>query len=210
MWDRNAPLGEADIEALDWGKGGGLIPALVQDEATLQLLMLGYMSRDALAETLQSGLVTFHSRSRGKLWRKGEGSGNTLQFRSVIADCDRDALLVTAKPNGPTCHEGTISCFGEDGPAGIGWLGKLSRLVAERRGTDPENSYTARLIEAGPLKVAQKIGEEGVELALAGAAQDRAACIEEAADLLYHLTVLMELRGFSWADIGEMLKQRHR
>jgi phosphoribosyl-ATP pyrophosphohydrolase/phosphoribosyl-AMP cyclohydrolase len=209
MRDRNAPLTAADMDGLDWDKGDGLIPAIVQDADTLQLLMLGYMSRESLAATLDSGFATFFSRSRRQLWRKGESSGNTLTVRAVHADCDSDALLVLAQPNGPTCHEGTASCFTADGPAGIGWLGQLARIVSERRSSDAEGSYTAQLLRDGPMRLSQKVGEEGVELALAGAAGDRSQCIEETADLLYHLTVLMEMRGFGWNDVGEALRRRH-
>lgn len=209
MRDRSAALTAADIDNLDWDKGDGLIPAIVQDADTLQTLMLGYMSREALAATLADGFATFFSRSRGRLWRKGETSGNTLTIRAVHADCDADALLVLAEPQGPTCHEGTASCFTTHGPAGIGWLGQLARIVAERRCTDAEASYTARLLRDGPMRLSQKVGEEGVELALAGAAGDRGQCIEETADLLYHLTVLMEMRGFDWNDVGAALRARH-
>ena len=173
MRDRNAPLTEADIPALAWDKAGGLLPAIIQDEATGQVLMLGYMSREALEATLRDDLATFHSRSKGRLWLKGETSGNTLAVKAVFADCDDDALLVLADPAGPTCHLGTRSCFTPGGPPGAGWLGKLAKIVRERRYTDPETSYTARLLRDGPGRIAQKVGEEGVELALAGAADDR-------------------------------------
>ena len=156
-----------------------------------------------------SSTIHFFSRSRGRVWRKGESSGHTLTIRSVHADCDGDALLVLAQPQGPICHEGTASCFTTEGPAGIGWLGQLARIVAERRFTDAEGSYTARLLRDGPMRLSQKVGEEGVELALAGAAGDRGQCIEETADLLYHLTVLMEMRGFDWNDVGAALRRRH-
>ena len=209
MRDRNAPLTAADLDGLDWDKGDGLIPAIVQDAETLQVLMLGYMSRDALARTLDDGRATFFSRSRGTLWRKGETSGNQLLVRTVHVDCDGDTLLVRAAPDGPTCHLGSTSCFSDDGPDGVGWLAQLARIVGARRFTDAEASYTARLLRDGPMRLAQKVGEEGVELALAGAAGERTACIEETADLLYHLTVLMEMRGFGWGDVAETLQSRH-
>ena len=210
MRDRNAPLTPADIDALDWAKMDGLLPAVVQDAATLQLLMLGYMDRAALAATLESGFVTFFSRSKQRLWRKGETSGLRLSIRSVVADCDSDALLLLAEPAGPTCHLGTASCFGGETAPGLGWLGQLSRIVRGRRGSDPGKSYTARLLDEGPARIAQKIGEEGVELALAGASGEREACVAEAADLLFHLAVLMEERGFDWADVADELRRRHR
>jgi phosphoribosyl-ATP pyrophosphohydrolase/phosphoribosyl-AMP cyclohydrolase len=209
MRDRNAPLSAGDIDALAWQKMGGLLPALVQDSATGQVLMLGYMSREALAATLEKGRAVFHSRSKGRLWEKGETSGNKLTVREVLADCDGDALLVKAEPTGPTCHLGSTSCFG-GGADGAGFLGALSRVVAGRAGGDPATSYTARLLAAGPAAIAQKIGEEGVELALAAVSRDRRGCVEEAADLLYHVTVLMESRGFGWEDVAAILRERHR
>jgi len=209
MRDRNTPLSEADLSALAWEKMDGLLPAVVQDAATLQLLMLGYMSREALAETLASGFATFFSRSKQRLWRKGEESGNHLAVRAVFADCDGDALLVLAEPAGPTCHLGTTSCFSEESAPGIGWLAQLARIVGDRAEADPAGSYTVRLLGEGPNRIAQKVGEEGVELALAGAAGTRQACIEEASDLLYHVTVLMQARGFGWGDVTDKLRERH-
>jgi phosphoribosyl-ATP pyrophosphohydrolase/phosphoribosyl-AMP cyclohydrolase len=208
MPDRNAPLSAGDIDSLDWEKMGGLLPAVIQDVATGQVLMLGYMSREALAATLEKGRAVFQSRSKGRLWEKGETSGNGLAVREVRADCDGDALLVKAEPAGPTCHLGTASCFGGDAD-GPGFLGALGRIVASRAGGDPRESYTARLLAEGPAKVAQKVGEEGVELALAAVSRDREGCIEETADLLYHVSVLMEARGFGWEDVAAVLRERH-
>jgi phosphoribosyl-ATP pyrophosphohydrolase/phosphoribosyl-AMP cyclohydrolase len=208
MRDRNAPLSADDIDSLAWEKMDGLLPAVVQDCSTGQVLMLGYMSREALAQTLERGRAVFQSRSKGRLWEKGETSGNALAVREVLADCDCDALLVKAEPAGPTCHLGTVSCFGGTEP-GAGFLGALGRIVAGRAGGDPATSYTARLLAEGPAKIAQKVGEEGVELALAAVGRDRQGCIEEAADLLYHVTVLMEARGFGWADVAAVLRERH-
>jgi phosphoribosyl-ATP pyrophosphohydrolase/phosphoribosyl-AMP cyclohydrolase len=209
MRDRNAPLTPADLDTLAWAKMGGLMPAIVQDAATGQVLMLGYMDRDALAATLESGFATFFSRSKGRLWQKGETSGNRLAVKAVLADCDDDALLVRAVPEGPTCHLGTASCFGAEGAAGAGWLGKLARIVHERAQADPAESYTARLLGEGPERIAQKVGEEGVELALAAVGRDAEGCAEEAADLLYHLTVLMEAKGFGWEEVAKVLEERH-
>ena len=210
MRDRNAPLTVAEIDALEWSRMDGLIPAVVQDAATLQLLMLGYMNEEALSQTIESGLVTFYSRSKGRLWTKGETSGHHLKLGAVFADCDGDALLVQAEPQGPTCHLGTQSCFTEEAADGVGWLGRLAGIVAERADADPSESYTAKLLAEGPQRIAQKVGEEGVELALAGASGDREACTEEAADLLYHMTVLMQARGIRWEDIAAVLKARHK
>ena len=209
MRDRSAPLTQADLATLDWEKMGGLLPAIVQDAATLQVLMLGYMNREAVAASLESGFATFFSRSKNRLWRKGEESGNHLEVRAIFADCDADALLVLAEPAGPTCHLGTTSCFGTETAPGIGWLAQLARIVGDRAGADPASSYTARLLGEGPNRIAQKVGEEGVELALAGASGERDACIAEAADLIYHVTVLMQARGFGWNDVAETLRERH-
>ncbi|HEX8667416.1 MAG TPA: bifunctional phosphoribosyl-AMP cyclohydrolase/phosphoribosyl-ATP diphosphatase HisIE [Allosphingosinicella sp.] len=201
---------EEEFESLAWDKMDGLLPSVVQDAATGQVLMLGYMNRTALAATVSSGKVTFYSRSRQRLWQKGETSGNTLALVSVRPDCDRDALLVRAQPAGPTCHLGTTSCFGKGEAEGAGFLAVLARIVHDRAGALPEESYTARLLAEGPQRIAQKIGEEGVELALAAVARDAEGCAEEAADLLYHLTVLMEARGFGWDEVVAILQRRHR
>lgn len=210
MRDRNAPLNPAGIAALAWDKMGGLLPAVIQDAATGQILMLGYMDRDALAATLESGFATFFSRSKARLWQKGETSGNRLAVRAVFTDCDDDALLVKAEPEGPTCHLGTTSCFSEEGADGVGFLATLARIVHQRAEAGDETSYTARLLAEGPAKIAQKVGEEGVEVALAAVTRDKEGCIEETADLLYHLTVLMEARGYNWDDVAAKLKERHR
>jgi phosphoribosyl-ATP pyrophosphohydrolase/phosphoribosyl-AMP cyclohydrolase len=171
--------------------------------------MLGYMDHDALAATLRDGFATFYSRSKRRLWQKGETSGNRLRVASVHEDCDGDALLVLADPEGPTCHLGTTSCFGGEGPDGPGWLAELSRVVASRAASDDRTSYTRRLLAEGLPKIAQKIGEEGLEVALAAVTRDAEGCAEETADLLYHLAVLMEARGFSWEDVVAVLRRRH-
>jgi len=209
MRDRNAPMTEAEFEALAWDKMEGLLPAVVQDAATGEVLMLGYMNRVALAATLSSRKVTFFSRSKQRLWQKGETSGNVLRLVSVAADCDNDALLVRADPAGPTCHTGAASCFGGEGPEGLGWLAELSRIVAARAAALAEESYTARLLAEGPVRIAQKVGEEGVEVALAAVTRDAAGCAEETADLLYHLTVLMQAKGFGWDEVVAVLRRRH-
>ena len=209
MRDRNAPLTEPEVADLAWNKTGGLIPAIVQDRATGAMLMLGYMDETALRETLRSGLATFFSRSRGQLWQKGATSGNRLRVASVHEDCDGDALLVRADPDGPTCHLGTQSCFGGDA-TGPGWLAELSRIVAARAAAGDPASYTVRLLSEGAPHIAQKIGEEGVEVALAAVTRDSAGCAEEVADLLYHICVLMEARSFGWSEVIERLRERHR
>ncbi len=201
-------LTAADADGLDWGKGGGLIPAVVQDARTLQVLMLAYMDRAALAETLESGEATFFSRSRGGRWRKGETSGNRLAVRQVFADCDGDALLVLADPAGPACHEATTSCFGRDDAPGLGRLARLEATIRHRASADPATSWTARLLADGPKRAAQKVGEEGVETALAGAAGSEAELCEESADLLYHLLVLLRSRGLELQDALDVLARR--
>ncbi len=209
MRDRNAPLTATEIAGLAWGKMDGLLPAVVQDRRSGRVLMLGYMDREALDATLQSGFATFFSRSKQRLWCKGETSGNVLKVHAVTTDCDGDALLVLANPQGPTCHEGTRSCFGDAWLGGPGWLAELSAVVAERAASGDESSYTRRLLEGGPERIAQKLGEEGVELALAAVTRDSAGCAEEAADLLYHLAVLLEARGLSWDEVVDVLRRRH-
>ena len=198
-----------DIGALAWDKMGGFIPAVVQDSGTGEVLMLGYMSVESLQATLERQRVVFHSRSRGRLWEKGETSGNSLEVRQILADCDGDSLLIKAVPAGPICHTGMTSCFGEQSAPGAGFLPALSRIVADRAQSGGEESYTARLLGEGMARIAQKIGEEGVELALAAVSRDRDGCIEESADLLYHLAVLMEARGFDWNSVGAVLRRRH-
>jgi phosphoribosyl-ATP pyrophosphohydrolase/phosphoribosyl-AMP cyclohydrolase len=208
MRDRNAPLSVGEVGSLAWDKMDGLLPAAVQDRSTGRLLMLGYMNRDALEATLESGFVTFFSRSKQRLWQKGESSGNVLRLVSVNEDCDGDALLVLADPAGPTCHLGSTSCFAGE-PDGPGWLAELSRIVAERAASGDESSYTRKLIARGVERIAQKIGEEGTEVALAAVTRDAGGCAEEIADLLYHIAVLMEVREFSWDDVVTVLKARH-
>jgi phosphoribosyl-ATP pyrophosphohydrolase/phosphoribosyl-AMP cyclohydrolase len=209
MRDRNAPLSADALDSLAWDKMDGLLPAVVQDARTQQVLMLGYMSREALAQTLENGFVTFHSRSKGRLWTKGETSGNRLAVRAVHPDCDSDALLIKAEPEGPICHLGTTSCFSDAGPSGVGWLARLAQIVEQRASAGASESYTAKLLAEGPIRIAQKIGEEGVEVALAGATGDTAQCVSETADLLYHLTVLMQARDFGWDDVADELIRRH-
>lgn len=193
-----------DIDALAWERQGGLLPAIVQDAATLRVLMLGYMDRAALAVTIADRQVTFFSRSRGRLWRKGETSGHWLELVSVAADCDGDALLVLARPAGPTCHLGRCSCFPR-APADA--LGALDALVAARLAT-PSTGYTDRLLASGIARIAQKVGEEGVETALAAVSGDAASLRAEAADLLYHLVVALRAGGLALGDVRAELERR--
>jgi len=195
------------IDALAWDKQNGLLPAIVQDAETLRVLMLGYMDRAALHATLDTRRVTFFSRSKGRLWTKGEQSGHFLQLVSIEGDCDNDTLLVLAHPQGPTCHLQRTSCF----PQAPGdFLTELDALVAQRERERPAGSYTTRLFEAGVRSIAQKVGEEGVETALAAVAQDDAELAGEAADLLYHLLVLLRSRGMALEDAVAVLRTRHR
>ncbi|MBF6023484.1 bifunctional phosphoribosyl-AMP cyclohydrolase/phosphoribosyl-ATP diphosphatase HisIE [Lysobacter niastensis] len=196
-----------DIDALAWDKQGGLIPAIVQDSRTLRVLMLGYMNRAALQATLDSGRVTFFSRSRQRLWTKGESSGNVLELVNIEADCDADTLLVRARPHGPTCHLGNASCFAQ---APSGFVAELDALIARRENERPAGSYTTTLFEGGIRRIAQKVGEEGVETALAAVSQDDAELLGEAGDLLYHLLVLLRSRGLGLHDLEALLAQRHR
>lgn len=199
-----------DIDRVDFAKGGGLVPVVVQDAATLQVLTLAYMDRAALEETVASGEATFFSRSRGGRWRKGETSGNRLKVAAITADCDGDALVLAVRPLGPACHLGTPSCFGAaDGP-GVGGLARLEATIAARAAADPAQSWTARLLAEGPKRVAQKVGEEGVETALAGAAGPDEELASEAADLVYHLLVLLHARGMALSDVLDVLAQRAR
>ena len=193
---------------LDFEKGGGLIAAVVQDAATLQVLMLAYMDRAALDETLDSGEATFFSRSRGGRWRKGETSGDRLKVVSVTPDCDGDAVLVRVEPVGNACHLNRVSCFGDEDAPGLGRLARLEQTIAARATADPSESWTAKLLASGPKRIAQKVGEEGVETALAGAAGDEAELASEAADLVYHLLVLLRSRGLSLQDVLDVLESR--
>lgn len=197
------------IDALDWNKGDGLLPLVVQHAHDGRVLMLGYVDREALEATLRTREVHFHSRSQGRLWKKGETSGNVLALASIAADCDRDALLAQAVPAGPTCHRGTPSCFDGAAPAHP-WLNELEALIASRDGADPSTSYVAKLLAATPARRAQKVGEEGVETALAAATGDLDGLRSEAADLVFHLLVLLRGAGLSLADVVGELARRHR
>jgi phosphoribosyl-AMP cyclohydrolase / phosphoribosyl-ATP pyrophosphohydrolase len=194
-----------DIEALAWGKQDGLLPAVVQDADTHRVLMLGYMSREALAKTLELRQVTFFSRSKQRLWTKGESSGHVLSLVNLEVDCDNDTLLVQARPQGPTCHLGTASCFSSAPGDGLSDLDELIRL---READRPLGSYTTKLFESGIKRIAQKVGEEGLETALAAVVEDDEALLGEASDLIYHLIVLLRARGLSLDDVKRTLAQR--
>jgi len=203
-------MSDLDTKQLDWAKGDGLLPAVVQHWRSGAVLMLGYMNADALAQTQQTGKVTFFSRSKQRLWTKGETSGHFLLLKSLRGDCDNDTILIQAEPIGPTCHKGTQSCFGDGAEPPLAFLAELDALVAQRERERPAGSYTTKLFEGGVRRIAQKVGEEGVETALAAVAQDEAALRSESADLIFHLLVLLRARGFEVADVVEELRARHK
>lgn len=198
-----------DIEKIDWEKSGGLVPAVVQDSKSLKVLMLGYMNQEALEKTQASELVTFFSRSKNRLWQKGETSGNTLKLNSIEVDCDNDTILVSAEPQGPTCHTGSVTCFVEQAmDANSNVLAYLEEIIDDRKEADPKSSYVSSLLTKGIKKISQKVGEEGVEVALAGVAETDAEVVSESADLIFHLLVLLKSRGLSIGDVEAELLRR--
>ena len=201
---------DINLDKIDWDKGDGLVPAIVQNSDNGQVLMLAYMDRAALAQTISSKKVTFFSRSKNRLWTKGETSGNWLDYISGEMDCDADTILIQARPQGPSCHTGSVTCFNDQTPSNIGFLDQLGRLIAERHKTMPKGSYTTSLFTEGKARIAQKVGEEGVELALARMKDDSAEMANEAADLLFHMMVLLEDAGLSLADAITVLQDRHK
>lgn len=199
-----------DLDSIDWGKGGGLVPAIIQDANTGRVLMLGYMNDDALGKTMLSRQVTFFSRSRQCLWTKGATSGNTLELVSIEIDCDKDTLLVNATPAGPTCHLNRASCFdGTTQLLGSGFIARLEAVISERMSAPNDKSYTVSLQNSGIKRMAQKIGEEGVEVALASIAGNSEEITNEAADLVFHLLVLLNYQGLSFSDVTKELENRH-
>ena len=197
-----------DPAAIDFEKGNGLVAVVVQDAATLQVLTLAYMDRAALDETIQSGEATFFSRSRGGRWRKGETSGDRLRVVSITPDCDGDALVLAVDPVGNACHLNRTSCFGAADAPGLGRIARLEQTIAERAAADPSKSWTAKLVAQGPKRIAQKVGEEGVETALAGVAGPDEELAGEAADLIYHLLVLLHVRNMVFQDVLDVLASR--
>lgn len=197
---------------INWQKVDNLLPVIIQNASTCEVLMLGYMNEDALEKTLSGGKVTFFSRTKNRLWTKGETSGNFLNVVDMSLDCDNDTLLILVNPEGETCHTGAESCFYQfEHKAQPDWIffSKLERLIASRKNADPESSYTAQLYAKGTKRIAQKVGEEGVETALAATVKDRNETICEAADLAYHLTILLQDGDLSWSDVIGKLKERH-
>jgi phosphoribosyl-ATP pyrophosphohydrolase/phosphoribosyl-AMP cyclohydrolase len=206
------PLRLADIETLDFAKSDGLLPAVVQHADTGAVLMVGYMNDEALRETLSRRHVIFFSRSKQRLWEKGETSGHFLELDQIRTDCDRDALLVTARPLGPVCHEGTATCFGDEHITKgerLAFLSTLEGVIEQRIADSPTGSYTARLFAEGPKRIAQKVGEEGIEVALAAAAETDDKVVSESADLIFHLLILLRSRGLSFQSVVAELQSRH-
>lgn len=202
-------LTEEQLSRLDWVKTDGMMPAIVQHAVSGEVLMHGYMNQEALAKTLETGKVTFWSRTKQRLWTKGETSEHFLNVVSITQDCDHDTLLLLVNPVGPTCHLGTSSCFS---PAASDWtfLYQLEQLLAERKHADPKSSYTASLYASGTKRIAQKVGEEGVEVALAATVNDRHELTNEASDLVYHLLVLLQDQDLNLSAVIENLRQRHK
>jgi phosphoribosyl-ATP pyrophosphohydrolase/phosphoribosyl-AMP cyclohydrolase len=200
-----------NIDNLAWKKMNGLIPAIVQDAFDGRMLMQGYMNKDALKVTLESGQVTFWSRSREMLWTKGETSGHILDLVDIHPDCDSDTLLIRARQEGPTCHLGLDTCFDVEDKVipELAFLANLERVIAQRDEDRPKGSYTTQLLEAGVKRIAQKVGEEGVETALAAAAGGDEEVLNESADLIYHLLVLLRSRKLELGSLVEVLKIRH-
>lgn len=202
-------MNSVKVAQLDWEKVDNLMPVVIQNAISGDVLMLGYMNKEALNVTLESGNVTFYSRTKQRLWTKGETSGNFLKLVNIYPDCDNDTLLILANPIGPTCHNGTESCFA---PAQSQWgfLYELENLLRERKNASPDSSYTARLYASGTKRIAQKVGEEGVETALAATVNDREELKNEASDLLYHLMVLLQDQSLSLSDVIGCLQERHK
>ena len=205
-------LNLTNLDQLDFSKGDGLLPVIVQHARSGKVLMQGFANKEALQKSLESGDVTFFSRSKNRLWTKGESSGHTLKLQSMAADCDQDSILALVLPIGPTCHVGTESCWhAEDAnQPDLAFLDQLEQVIHSRYGADPSSSYTASLFAKGVKRIAQKVGEEGVETALAATVGDREELKNESADLIYHLLVLLKSQDLALHDVLEVLKQRHQ
>ena len=195
---------------IDFNKNKGLVPAIIQDAETKTVLMLGYMNHDAYNKTIETKRVTFFSRSKQKLWTKGETSGNYLNLISIDIDCDNDTLLVMVKPAGPTCHTGTDTCWSKENNANYGFLSKLENIITERRVNMSSESYTASLFKKGINKIAQKVGEEAVEVIIEAKDKNNNLFLNESADLLFHYLILLQAKGFKLNDVVEILKKRDK
>jgi phosphoribosyl-AMP cyclohydrolase / phosphoribosyl-ATP pyrophosphohydrolase len=195
---------------IDFEKMNGLAPAIVQDPATGKVLMLGFMNKEAYQKTMETGKVTFFSRTRNALWTKGETSGNFLELVDISVDCDADTLLVKANPTGPVCHTGSDTCFNEVNRSGLAFLQQLDALIAERKTNMPDDSYTTSLFKKGLKKISQKVGEEATEVVIDAMARDKDRLLEESADLIYHLLVLLNYFDLKFEDVVEVLEKRHK
>ncbi len=194
----------------NFNKGNGLLPAIIQDENSGKVLMLGYMNEEALRLTERTKKVTFYSRSRQKLWVKGETSGNFIDVKKIYYDCDGDCILVMGNPHGPTCHKGTISCFGDVGDSSYQFLSKLENVITKKRDSPDDKSYTSSLFLRGINKIAQKVGEEAVEVIIEAKDNDKGKFLGESADLIYHFMVLLNAKGCKFSEVVEILKERHK
>lgn len=199
-----------NLNELAWEKMDGLLPCIVQDAHSGSVQMLGYMNQDAIVKTLETGKVTFYSRSKQRLWTKGETSGHTLDLHDLSADCDQDCLLALVTPKGPTCHLGNPTCWDNAEIPNMTFVAQLESILAARKDADPESSYTAKLYQKGIKRIAQKVGEEGVETALAATVHDKEELKNESADLLYHLIVLLQASDLSLKDSIDILQKRHK
>lgn len=195
---------------LDFKKHDGLIPAVIQDSKTGKVLMLGFMNKEAYNKTLETKHVTFYSRSRKTLWTKGETSGNLLKVVEIFEDCDQDTILIKVEPTGPVCHTGADTCFNEENKSGIEFIEYLSKVIKDRKENPSERSYTSSLFEKGINKIAQKVGEEAVELVIEGKDDNKELFMNEAADLLFHYLVLLEAKGIDISEVIEVLQSRHK
>ncbi len=188
----------------------GLVPAIIQDSKTNKVLMLGYMNEESLHKTKETGLVTFYSRSKKRLWTKGEESGNHLQLISIANDCDLDTLLIKAEPKGPTCHTGSDTCWGEINTEPLSFLHTLEEVISDRKHNPSDNSYTSSLFKKGINKIAQKVGEEAVEVVIEAKDENEDLFKNEAADLLYHYLILLQAKGMKLEDVVAVLTERHK
>jgi phosphoribosyl-AMP cyclohydrolase / phosphoribosyl-ATP pyrophosphohydrolase len=210
--ERLEKMAEFQVASLDWQKMGGMVPAIIQDVATSQILMLGYMTQESLVETLNRGRVVFFSRSKDRLWEKGETSGHFLELREITMDCDGDALLIKVSAKGPCCHKGTVSCFAAQSTT-HSILGELDKMLAAKQAREvDESSYSSKLLHGSLHRVAQKVGEEGVEVALAAkdGKEKVGEFLGEAADLMFHLIVLVRAKGKGLTDVLEELQRRQK
>ena len=198
------------IGKIDFKKGDGLVPAVIQDVNTLQVLMMGYMNQEAVEKTLETKLITFYSRSKERLWTKGEESGNTMQLVSMETDCDNDTLLVQVTPTGPTCHKGTKTCWGKEASTRYGIINDLEKVIDKRKEKPKKNSHVSKMLEKGTNKIAQKVGEEAVELVIEAMDDNDDLFLEEGADLMFHYLMLIKSRGFRIDDILKVLEKRKK